>query len=126
MELTEPMLTNNGVIAGQWVGQALLLNQDTRLTPELHYWAREKKSSSAELDYVSSIANQVIGVAVKAGKTGTLKSLHLFMQEKGHSLAVRFNSEQPSFLKKEKLLSLPLYLAEEFQRLSAEILEIDQ
>lgn len=123
LEAEDLMRINNGIIAEQWIGQALLLNQESRQNPELHYWAREKKSSSAELDYVSSIANQVIGVEVKAGKIGILKSLHLFMQEKDHPLAVRFNSEKPSLSKKDRLLSLPLYLAEEFQRLSVEALK---
>ncbi len=113
------MLVNKGVLAEQWIGQALLLNQDSHQTPELHYWAREKKSSSAELDYVTTVGSEVVGVEVKAGKTGTLKSLHLFMQEKKHSIAVRFNTDKPTWSKQDKLLSLPLYLAEEFSRLTA-------
>jgi predicted AAA+ superfamily ATPase len=118
LEADDLMRVNNGTIAEQWIGQALLLNQHSHQNPELHYWAREKKSSSAELDYVSAVGNQVVGVEVKAGKTGILKSLHLFMKEKNHAIAVRFNSEKPSWSKQDKLLSLPLYFAEAFSRLS--------
>ena len=123
LEADDLMRVNNGVIAEQWIGQALLLNQASRQSPELHYWAREKKSSSAELDYVFAVGSQVVGVEVKAGKTGTLKSLHFFMKEKNHAIAVRFNSEKPSWSKQDKLLSLPLYLAEEFSRLSTAIIK---
>ncbi len=123
LEADDLMRVNNGVIAEQWIGQALLLNQNSHQNPELHYWAREKKSSSAELDYVFAVGSQVVGVEVKAGKTGTLKSLHFFMKEKNHAIAVRFNSEKPSWSKQDKLLSLPLYLAEEFSRLSTAIIK---
>ena len=34
----------------------------------------------------------------KAGKSGTLKSLHLFLREKYKDFAIRLNSDYPSFL----------------------------
>lgn len=122
LEADDLMMINSGSLAEQWIGQALLLNQPYNQQPELHYWARERKSSSAELDYVVANANKVIAVEVKAGKTGTLKSLHLFMEEKNHPLAVRFSSKNVSLLTEPRLLSLPLYLAEEFHRLTSEAL----
>jgi predicted AAA+ superfamily ATPase len=39
-------------------------------------------NSSAEVDYVIQHENQVIPIEVKAGTTGTLRSLHEFMIEK--------------------------------------------
>jgi len=117
LEADDLIMVNSGSLAEQWIGQALLLNQPHNQQPELHYWAREKKSSSAELDYVSTILNKVIGIEVKAGKTGTLKSLHLFIKEKSPPLTVRFSLQKPSVLTDPKLLSLPLYFAEEFYRL---------
>ena len=122
LEADDLMMINSGSLAEQWIGQALLLNQPYNQQPELHYWARERKSSSAELDYVVANSNKVIAVEVKAGKTGTLKSLHLFMEEKNHPLAVRFSSKNVSLLTEPRLLSLPLYLAEEFHRLTSEAL----
>ncbi|MCF6288006.1 MAG: AAA family ATPase [Proteobacteria bacterium] len=117
------MMINHGVLAEQWIGQALLLNTDNNQLPELHYWAREKKSSSAEIDYVTSSANEVIPIEVKAGKTGTLKSLHLFMQEKNSKLAIRFNTDISSYYPQEKILSLPLYLAERLQTLISTMIQ---
>ena len=116
------LLVNNGEIAEQWIGQALLLSTDGNQFPELHYWAREKRSSSAEVDYVISNKDNVIPVEVKAGKTGSLKSMHLFIQEKQSNLAIRFNSDKPSFHRKEKLLSLPLYLAEQTKKIIGNII----
>ena len=57
--------------------------------------------------------NKIVAVEVKAGQTGSLKSLHLFMQEKHSELALRFNTDKPSYYEKDKILSLPLYLAEQ-------------
>ncbi len=111
------LLVNNGELAEQWVGQALLLATESNQTPELHYWAREKKSSSAEVDYVIPNINKIVAVEVKAGKTGSLKSLHLFMQEKHSNIGIRFNSDKPSYYEKDKILSLPLYLAEQTSRI---------
>ena len=64
----------------------------------------------------------------QAGKSGTLKSLHLFLREKALFLGVRFYSDLPSLLESEtaladgrnipyRLLSLPLYMVEQVRRL---------
>lgn len=111
------VLVNNGELAEQWIGQALLLATPNNQAPELYYWAREKKSSSAEVDYVISDINKIIAVEVKSGKTGSLKSLHLFIQEKHSDLALRFNSDKPSYYQKDKILSLPFYLAEQVKHI---------
>ena len=49
------------------------------------YGNREKRGSAAEVDYLVPFEGQVLPVEVKAGKTGTLRSLHVFLQEKGAS-----------------------------------------
>jgi mevalonate kinase len=66
-------------------------------------------------------------VEVKAGKTGTLKSLHVFIKEKKLNYGVRFNADIPSCIDIAtslpgkpvmfRLISLPLYMVEELQRL---------
>ncbi len=111
------MSVNAGVLAEQWVGQALIVSQDYNKSPELHYWIREKKSSSAELDYVISCAGHIVPIEVKAGKTGSLKSLHLFMQEKKYQRAIRLNTQAPNILNQPNIISLPLYLAEQIWRI---------
>jgi predicted AAA+ superfamily ATPase len=119
---------NSGALAEQWVGQALLHSLDPHEQPYLHYWAREERSSSAEVDYVIAGQGKVIPVEVKAGKSGSLKSMHVFLKEKSSDFAVRFNADRPSLmnashqlsdglLKEYQLLSLPLYMAGECRRL---------
>ncbi len=127
------LLVNRGALCEQLVGQHLLYSTPGWEEPRLYYWAREKRGSSAEVDYVLSQGSEILPVEVKAGKTGTLKSLHLFLREKRRSFAVRLSSAPPSLLEAEtslpgsnvpfRLLSLPLYLVGEVRRLCGELLE---
>lgn len=121
------MLVNNGTIAEQFAGQHLLHLSESYRQPELYYWHREKRNASAEVDYLHPYSGQVVPVEIKAGKTGALKSLQVFAAEKGTDVAVRFNSDIPSSClvnsknsRPFQLLSLPLYLIEELDRLLEE------
>lgn len=70
----------------------------------------------------------MIPLEVKAGSTGTLKSLQQFMLEKQKAVAVRVNSDFPSLCAVHikdpagakigyKLLSIPFYLIGQLHRL---------
>ena len=83
---------------------------------------------SRKVDYVISEGARIVPVEVKAGKSGTLKSLHQFLHEKHRTFGIRFNSEIPALLESQtaltgkpnisyRLLSLPLYLAGQVRRL---------
>jgi predicted AAA+ superfamily ATPase len=122
------MKVNAGSICEQYIGQHLLFSQQPYCEPEVYYWVREKKNSSAEVDYVISEGTLIVPIEVKAGKSGTLKSLHLFLSEKHRSFGVRFNSDIPSILESQtaladrpnipyRLLSLPLYMVGQVRRL---------
>jgi predicted AAA+ superfamily ATPase len=110
---------NAGAVAEQLVGQELRAHFDSYLEHNLYFWARDKKSSSAEVDYVVAVDSLILPVEVKAGKTGTLKSLKLFLEEKHLPFGVRFSQSKPSF--NDKVLTLPLYMVEQMQRLVKEI-----
>ncbi len=125
------MLVNSGAAVEQMVGQHLLHARPFWETPELFYWAREKPTSAAEVDYVIACGGQIVPVEVKAGKTGRLRSLWQFMAEKKARLALRFNADKPSLLDTTdtmhdgtrlayRLLSLPLYLIDHAHRLADE------
>lgn len=119
---TDLMLVNQGKVSEQLVGQELLSSFPSYQKPELHFWTRDKKNAAAELDYVVSLNDRVIPVEVKSGKTGTLKSLALFCQEKNKALALRFNGDKPSVFKTSyALVSLPLYLAGEWRRFLSQV-----
>ncbi|MDE0309384.1 MAG: AAA family ATPase [Acidiferrobacterales bacterium] len=124
---TELQLVNEGPMAEQFIGQHLQYLLAESPNRELSYWLREGQSSNAEVDYVVAIDGRVVPIEVKTGATGTLKSLHQFVAEKGIPLAVRFNASAASvhdiktrvYVRGKQvpsqycLLSLPLYLIEQ-------------
>ena len=125
------MQINAGAAAEQVIGQHLLHARPLWEEPELFYWAREKPTSAAEVDYVIVSGGRIVPVEVKAGKTGRLRSLWQFVAEKEARLALRFNADRPSLLEiaetihggariSYRLLSLPLYLIDHARRLIAE------
>ena len=82
------------------------------------FWVREQKQSNAEVDFVVSFQQHVIPLEVKAGKTGSLRSLHQYMDRAPHPFAVRLYSgplqetdASTSSRKNYKLLNLPYFLA---------------
>ena len=109
------MQINNGAIAEQFVGQELLAYSNPNIENKLYFWCREEKNSMAEIDFVINNNSNIIPVEVKAGTTGTLKSLNLFMKEKKPKIAVRFWQDKLSFY--NNILSIPLYMAEHTNRL---------
>ena len=113
------MFVNQGSLAEQFVGQHLLYSRPPYIEPELYFWKRTKLSSEAEVDYLISFGGTVIPCEVKAGATGRLKSLHVFLQEKGAKKAVRFSTMAPSVAQigEAQIVSLPLYLVDQLQRI---------
>lgn len=118
---------NSGAISEQIVGQLLQTTEPFYVDSKLCYWARESKKSNAEIDYIIQHNNTVIPIEVKSGKTGTLKSLHVFMQQKELKTAVRINSERPHLTAINvktnngevcyQLLSIPFYMVEQIHLL---------
>ena len=106
-----------GRIAEHIVGQELL-TYDTSPLYKLHFWSREKKQSSAEIDFLIQFENMIIPIEVKSGATGRLRSLHQFIDRTSHNYAVRIYSGklEVNLIKTLNgknfiLLNLPFYLA---------------
>ncbi|KAH0538101.1 hypothetical protein GP486_008799 [Trichoglossum hirsutum] len=113
---------HQGVILEHLVGQELLATQFNVLS-RLDFWIREKAGSSAEVDYVYAFESKLIPIEVKAGKDGTLKSLHLFMDAAPHDMAIRFYAGELALTKATtpagksyRLLNLPYYLASQINQ----------
>lgn len=96
-----------GAVAEQWVGQEMLAAGDPFLERKLYFWARERRNSQAEVDYLAPVDSRIFPVEVKAGKTGRLKSLKQFMAETGCPLGVRLSHQRLSLY--DDVLSIPLY-----------------
>lgn len=109
------ILLNRGALAEQFVGQELLAYSEPHTQSRLFYWEREKRGSMAEVDYVTSVGTQIVPLEVKAGKTGRLKSLQLFLEEKRASLGIHISQNQ--FAYDGRVLSIPLYMIHEIPRL---------
>ncbi|HEY5510986.1 MAG TPA: DUF4143 domain-containing protein [Prolixibacteraceae bacterium] len=82
-----------------------------------NYWMRNKRGSTAEVDFVILFDGKIIPVEVKSGHNSHLKSIHQFMNDTNHDIAIRIWSGNYSVDKvktlngKEfRLINLPLYL----------------
>lgn len=106
----------HGQLGEQIVGQTLLAMNPHR-NVNLHYWFREQKGSTSEVDFLMVINERLIPLEVKSGKTGTLRSLHNLMDESKNDFALRIYSGNMSTeritthnKKKFVLFSVPFYL----------------
>ncbi len=119
--LSEDLLQiHEGALAEQFVGQELLAYADFFREEKLFFWEREKPGSDAEVDYVITVDSLIVPIEVKAGKTGRLKSLRQFMEEKKSPLGIRISEAPYSF--KDQILSIPLYMINQIPRLVREAL----
>jgi hypothetical protein len=122
------MTVNEGALAEQFVGQQLLCAGPAFEEPQLFYWAREARNANAEVDFVISRHQEIFPVEVKAGKTGTLRSLFQFLLEKHCPRAVRCHTGSlaleevrlPGEDAGAQLLSVPLYAVGQLDRLLVE------
>ncbi len=128
-EVASARFVNEGAAAEQFVAQHLPLSAPDDRTFVPTYWLREGRANNAEIDFVQQIGADVVPIEVKAGKSGTLRSLHEFMGRRGLERAVRFDTNPPSVQRisharsrgagqvEFTLISLPLYLAGQLRRL---------
>lgn len=134
-DAAELLTVQEGSLAEQIVGQELRSLGPSFEDHSLFYWHREAKNANAEVDYVWAHKDQVVPIEVRAGTPGSLKSIHVFLAEKGRSIAVRLNMDKPSVGTFKAalgggdrgqdltytLLSLPLYLTDQLDRLLHEL-----
>ncbi len=125
MDLDNLITAFEGTLAEQFVLQELIAGSEPYNEQKLNYWIREAKNSNAEIDCLFQIGNSVYPIEIKAGKRGTLKSLHVFLAEKNKKTGIRLNLDTPVIGKEltamvnipgkqqltYNLVSLPLYFA---------------
>lgn len=97
------------------MGQELRAYSDKHQQSQLFFWARDKRNSSAEVDFIINIGTEILPIEVKAGKTGTLRSLKLFLEEKKAKFGIRISQEKLSY--HDRVFSLPLYMIEQLPRM---------
>jgi predicted AAA+ superfamily ATPase len=130
-ELKTKDFINKGRVAEQFIAQHIAFLGKSNQSPSMTYWLREGKSANAEVDFILQLGRFIVPIEVKAGKSGSLKSLLQFVHQKEISMAIRFDLNLPSLQKVKHsirqasdtvevsfdLLSLPLYMVEETERL---------
>ena len=82
-----------------------------------NFWIRAKRGSTAEVDLVYLFDDQIIPIEVKSGHNAHLKSLHQFMNEAKHNIAVRiwtgkYSIDEVKTLNNKtfRLFNLPFYM----------------
>jgi len=98
---------NKGNIAEQFVGLELIKSESCYQNPSLYYWHREARNSSAEVDYVIQISQEIVPIEVKAGTKGSMQSLYLFLKEKNLKKGIRISNE--NFSVYDNIEVYPLY-----------------
>jgi predicted AAA+ superfamily ATPase len=106
---------NEGAIAEQFTAQELLAYRDFHQIPSLYYWAREARNSNAEIDYIIPCCSSALPIEVKAGKTGTLRSMHIYLEKYRLPAGVRIS--QLYFNKNLPIISLPFYVIKKIPQL---------
>ena len=108
-----------GHLSEQFVAQHLFFRDKGEKVPKLHYWFRDKRGSCAEIDFVLKLNSKITPIEVKAGKTGTMRSLLNFVEEKKSEQAIRldlaYRSEHVTILNnlnKTTLYNWPIYYVE--------------
>lgn len=104
---TEFNLVNKGGIAEQFLGLEIVKNASCYEQTDLYYWHREALNSNAEVDYLIQKNSGIVPIEVKSGTKGSMKSMHLFLQEKGQKYGCRFSLE--NFAEYHKIKVFPLY-----------------
>ena len=105
-----------GALIPQVIYQELISINNTEIEKPA-FWVRDKAQASAEVDLILSYKDKLIPIEIKSGSTGSLKSLHQFINRVDHNYAVRIYGGE--FIIQEQktpegkpylLMNLPYYL----------------
>lgn len=100
-------MLNKGRVAEIFAGLEMIKYEMPEIRPQLYYWHREKRGSSAEVDYLYSHKGLIIPIEVKSGSSGKMQSLNQFLTEKNAPKGIRLSME--NFASYNKVEVIPLY-----------------
>ena len=103
-----------GALAEQFVGQELLAYTSPYHKESLYYWARDKRGSSAEIDYLIQTSHQIVPLEIKSGSTGRMKSMKLYRDAYNPKQAIKIS--QAPYSDQHDILELPLYAMESLMK----------
>ena len=105
-----------GHVAEHIVAQELLAHT-TKISERRFYWVGNTRNSIAEVDFILKRQPNVLPIEVKSGINAHLRSLHIFMSDAPHDLAIRIWSKrfsidevkESSTGKTFRLVNIPFY-----------------
>jgi len=100
-------MINKGRLAEIFAGLEMIKYEICMNRPQLYYWHRENRGSSAEVDYLLNQKDLIIPIEIKSGSSGKMQSLHQFLTERNASKGVRLAME--NFASFDKIEVIPLY-----------------
>lgn len=95
-----------GMLAEQFVAQQIAATQKD----PLWYWARTTPGSTSEVDLVIVRKGEIIPIEIKAGKSGSLKSMNVLL-EKHPNVNLAYVFSQARYGIEDKIHFIPLYFA---------------
>jgi predicted AAA+ superfamily ATPase len=101
------LAVHQGSVAEQFAGQQLIAAENPFTKSSLYYWVREAANSTAEVDYLVANHETVLPVEIKAGSTGSFRSMHLFLQQYHRPFGMTVS--QKPFHSRPPAVSIPLY-----------------
>lgn len=119
-----------GKIAEHIVAQELI-TLNTLVSAKRNFWRRDKEGSDAEVDFLIAFEGKIIPIEVKSGHNAHLRSLHAFMDQTPHTIAVRIWSNPLSVDKvktpsgKEfRLINVPFYYVGVLEKVLESLMDI--
>lgn len=112
------IISTQGQLSEQVVGQELIACAPSYEQSELYFWMRDKAGSQAEVDYLYQRDEQVLPIEVKSSSSGRLKSLHMYLELMQQCLGIKISTACLSLEK--QLLTLPVYMIMQLNKLLEE------
>lgn len=100
-------MLNKGNIAEAFAGLEMIKYANAYEKKPICHWHREKRGSTAEVDYLAEVQGYVIPVEIKSGGTGKMQSLYRFLEEKKSPWGLRLSLE--NFSAYDRIRVVPLY-----------------
>ncbi len=95
-----------GMLAEQFVAQQLIAQTEQ----QTFYWARTESGASSEIDFVIVQEGKIVPIEVKAGRSGSLKSLHYLLSKQAHiERAIVFSQARKG--RENKIEYVPIFWA---------------
>ncbi len=98
---------NKGNLVEQFVGLEMIKYMFSKQQPDIYYWQREKRGSSAEVDYLVQLNSHIIPIEVKSGTQGKMQSLNRFLESKNAGFGIRISLE--NFAQYQSIRVFPVY-----------------